>query len=222
MRVTLKGDYIWIEPISGREFDVAIGARVISAEGKRILIKDDDGKGGGITCEGRDDAAEFADIRSAMKVLLFTDNEIWDILTLLAALLHTGNINYRAAVIDNLDATEIPDHSNVARVAGLLGVPKQPLIDALTRKTLFAHGETVGTDQTMLAKLHKTHGSHRNYLKPKSDINTSFGLNHFAGIVFYDTRVTVVRVTFEWFRAEENKIMGTDIFVTYGACKLRI
>jgi myosin-7 len=40
----------------------------------------------------------------------------------------------------------------------------------------------------MLAKIHKTHGMHRNYLKPKSDINTSFGLNHFAGVVFYDTR----------------------------------
>lgn len=40
----LQGDYIWIEPISGREFDVAIGARVVSAEGKRILIKDDDGQ----------------------------------------------------------------------------------------------------------------------------------------------------------------------------------
>lgn len=276
--------------------------------------------GGSITCEGRDDAAEFADIRSAMKVLLFSDQEIWEILKLLAALLHIGNIKYKASVIDNLDATEIPDLTNVQRVASLLGVPKQPLIDALTRKTLFAHGETVvstlsrdqsvdvrdafvkgiygrlfvlivskinnaiyrpknsarsaigvldifgfenfhtnsfeqfcinyanenlqqffvqhifkleqeeynleainwqhiefvdnqdaldliaskqlnimalideeskfpkGTDQTMLAKLHKTHGSHRNYLKPKSDINTSFGLNHFAGVVFYDTR----------------------------------
>ncbi|XP_049856810.1 myosin-VIIa [Schistocerca gregaria] len=276
--------------------------------------------GGSITCEGRDDAAEFADIRSAMKVLLFTDQEIWEILKLLAALLHIGNIKYKAAVIDNLDATEIPDLSSVQRVAGLLGVPKQPLIDALTRKTIFASGETVvsslsrdqsvdvrdafvkgiygrlfvfivnkinnaiyrpkgsarsaigvldifgfenfntnsfeqfcinyanenlqqffvqhifkleqeeynleginwqhiefvdnqdaldliavkqlnimalideeskfpkGTDQTMLAKLHKTHGNHRNYLKPKSDINTSFGLNHFAGVVFYDTR----------------------------------
>jgi hypothetical protein len=50
-----------------------------------------------------------------------------------------------------------------------------------------------GTDQTMLAKLHKTHGSHRNYLKPKSDINTSFGLNHFAGVVFYDTRGEFLR-----------------------------
>lgn len=40
----------------------------------------------------------------------------------------------------------------------------------------------------MLAKMHKTHGNHRNYLKPKSDMNASFGLNHFAGVVFYDTR----------------------------------
>ncbi|XP_018795223.1 PREDICTED: myosin-VIIa [Bactrocera latifrons] len=272
-----------------------------------------------ITCEGRDDAAEFSDIRSAMKVLLFSDQEIWEIIKLLAALLHCGNIRYKATVVDNLDATEIPEHINVERVAALLGLPMQPLIDALTRRTLFAHGETVvstlsreqsvdvrdafvkgiygrmfvhivrkinsaifkprgtsrnaigvldifgfenfdqnsfeqfcinyanenlqqffvqhifkleqeeynheainwqhiefvdnqdaldliaikqlnimalideearfpkGTDHTMLAKLHKTHGAHKNYLKPKSDINTSFGLNHFAGVVFYDT-----------------------------------
>lgn len=277
-------------------------------------------QGGSFSCEGRDDAAEFADIRSAMKVLLFTEAEIWEILKLLAAVLHCGNIKYEATIVDNLDATEIIEQANVRRVANLLGVPIQSLIDALTRKTLFAHGETVvstlsrdqsvdirdafvkgiygrlfvtivkkinaaiyrpkatmrtaigvldifgfenfdhnsfeqfcinfanenlqqffvrhifkleqeeynheginwqhiefvdnqdaldlialkqlnimalideeskfpkGTDQTMLAKLHKTHGLHRNYLKPKSDINTSFGLNHFAGIVFYDTR----------------------------------
>lgn len=53
-----------------------------------------------------------------------------------------------------------------------------------------------GTDQTMLAKLHKTHGAHRNYLKPKSDINTSFGLNHFAGVVFYDTRGNLVNTSY--------------------------
>ena len=45
-----------------------------------------------------------------------------------------------------------------------------------------------GSDQTLLNKLHQKHGTNRNYLKPKSDINTSFGLNHFAGVVFYDTR----------------------------------
>ncbi len=48
-----------------------------------------------------------------------------------------------------------------------------------------------GSDQTLLNKLHQRHGTNRNYLKPKSDINTSFGLNHFAGVVFYDTRYLV-------------------------------
>lgn len=36
-------DNIWIEPVTGTEFDVAIGARVTSAEGRRIQVKDDDG-----------------------------------------------------------------------------------------------------------------------------------------------------------------------------------
>ena len=54
-----------------------------------------------------------------------------------------GNIHYKGKVIDNLDATDIPDKSNVDRVAGILGVDLQALIDALTSKTIFAQGETV-------------------------------------------------------------------------------
>ena len=100
-------------------------------------------QGGSTTCDGRDDNAEFADIRSAMKVLMFSDQDIWDILKILAALLHMGNINYKGKVIDNLDATDIPDKTNVDRVAAILGVDLQALIDALTSKTIFAQGETV-------------------------------------------------------------------------------
>ena len=40
----------------------------------------------------------------------------------------------------------------------------------------------------MLQKMHMQHGMNRQYLKPKSDLNASFGINHFAGVVFYDTR----------------------------------
>ena len=80
--------------------------------------------------------------RSAMKVLMFTDQEIWDILKILAALLHMGNIKYKGKVIDNLDATDIPDQTNVERVAAILGVNTKALISALTSKTLFAHGKT--------------------------------------------------------------------------------
>ena len=43
MVIVTRGDYIWIEPVSKREFDVAIGARVISAEGRKIQVVDDDG-----------------------------------------------------------------------------------------------------------------------------------------------------------------------------------
>ena len=57
-----------------------------------------------------------------MKVLMFTDQEIWDILKILSALLHMGNIKYKGKVIDNLDATDIPDQTNVERVASILGM----------------------------------------------------------------------------------------------------
>ena len=61
-------------------------------------------------------------------------------LQILAALLHMGNIKYKGKVVDNLDATDIPDHSNVERVAAILGVHKASLVDALTSKTIFAQG----------------------------------------------------------------------------------
>ena len=49
-----------------------------------------------------------------------------------------GNIKYKGKVIDNLDATDIPDHSNVERVAAILGVDKYKIVSALTSKTIVA------------------------------------------------------------------------------------
>lgn len=52
-----------------------------------------------MTCDGRNDAAEFADIRSAMKVLNFSDEETLNIIRLLAAILYLGNVKYKGLVI---------------------------------------------------------------------------------------------------------------------------
>lgn len=46
------------------------------------------------SCEGRNDAKEYAHIRSAMKILMFSDSEHWDISKLLAAILHLGNVEF--------------------------------------------------------------------------------------------------------------------------------
>lgn len=45
-----------------------------------------------------------------------------------------------------------------------------------------------GTDKTMLLKLHSTHGRNELYLQPKSELQRAFGVTHFAGNVFYNTR----------------------------------
>lgn len=42
-----------------------------------------------------------------------------------------------------------------------------------------------GTDATLLTKLHLTHGDKTIYRKPKYESTKSFGIQHFAGTVFY-------------------------------------
>uniref|UniRef100_A0A803VI05 Myosin VIIA n=1 Tax=Ficedula albicollis TaxID=59894 RepID=A0A803VI05_FICAL len=74
------------------------------------------------TCDGRDDSKEYANIRSAMKVLMFTDTENWEISKLLAAILHMGNLQYEARTYDNLDACEVVQSASLITAATLLEV----------------------------------------------------------------------------------------------------
>ncbi|KAK2490594.1 hypothetical protein MC885_014914 [Smutsia gigantea] len=227
-----------------------------------------------ITCEGREDSQEYANIRSAMKVLMFTATENWEISKLLAAILHLGNLQYEARTFENLDACEVLFSPSLATAASLLEVNPPDLMDCLTSRTLITRGETVstplsreqaldvrdafvkgiygrlfvwivdkinaaiykppsqdmknsrrsiglldifgfenfavnsfeqlcinfanehlqqffvrhGTDTTMLHKLNSKHKLNSNYVSPKNNHETQFGINHFAGVVYYESQ----------------------------------
>lgn len=96
-----------------------------------------------LKCDGRNESNEFNSIRGAMKVLNFSDIEINDIFQLLAAILHLGNLKYKSTTQNNMEAVEINDSALAIRISNLFGVEKQQLTNALTRKTIFAHGEKV-------------------------------------------------------------------------------
>ncbi|XP_060032699.1 unconventional myosin-VIIa isoform X5 [Erinaceus europaeus] len=98
-----------------------------------------------VTCEGREDSQEYASICSAMKVLLFTDTENWEISKLLAAILHLGNLQYEARTFENLDACEVLFSPSLATAASLLEVNPPDLMNCLTSRTLITRGETVST-----------------------------------------------------------------------------
>ncbi|EMP28603.1 Myosin-VIIa [Chelonia mydas] len=101
------------------------------------------------TCDGRDGRKEYANIRSAMKVLMFTDTENWEISKLLAAILHMGNLRYEARMYDNLDACEVVRSASLITAASLLEVDPQDVMNCLTSRTIITRGETVSTPLSM-------------------------------------------------------------------------
>lgn len=50
------------------------------------------------SCEGLDDAKDYAHVRSALKILMFSDSEHWDLSKLLATILHLGNVGFTGNV----------------------------------------------------------------------------------------------------------------------------
>lgn len=104
-----------------------------------------------LACDGRNDGQEFSDVRSAFKVLNFPESDVWGIFTLLAAILHIGNLKFKAYNFNNIESSEVADSVNSTRIASLLGVNKSVLCDALTRKTIVAHGDKIVSNISIAA-----------------------------------------------------------------------
>ena len=56
-------------------------------------------QGDAVVCESRNDAQGFAEINSAMKVLMFSDSEVWEIMKLLTAILNLGNLKFKSKIV---------------------------------------------------------------------------------------------------------------------------
>ncbi|CAH7099288.1 Myo7b [Phodopus roborovskii] len=93
--------------------------------------------------EGLSDAKDYAHVRSAMKILHFSDSENWDISKLLAAILHLGNVGFMAAVFENLDSSDVMETPAFSLAMKLLEVQNQALRDCLIKHTIPIRGEYV-------------------------------------------------------------------------------
>ncbi|XP_037837606.1 unconventional myosin-VI-like [Kryptolebias marmoratus] len=100
-------------------------------------------KGGCIVCEGRNDAKDFACIRSAIKTLTFSESQFQEILRLLAAILHLGNIRFEASTKHNLETSDVAksEHFNIA--SSLLEVQKTSMATSLTHRSFMTNRERV-------------------------------------------------------------------------------
>ncbi|KAM7388682.1 hypothetical protein PAMP_024842 [Pampus punctatissimus] len=158
------------------------------------------------SCEGRDDVKEFAHFRSALKILMFTDNDTWEICKLLAAMLHIGNVDFDATIVNNMEGCDIHSSSHFDMVSKLLEVDPKKLEKSLIERSFMTIRENVtklltsaqavdgrdafvkGTDTTMLQKMNQVHGKGDIYIPPKNNYETQFGIQHFAGVVNYDSK----------------------------------
>uniref|UniRef100_A0A672ZFW3 Myosin VIIBb n=1 Tax=Sphaeramia orbicularis TaxID=375764 RepID=A0A672ZFW3_9TELE len=96
-------------------------------------------KGDCITCDGRDDAEDYKRICSAMKILTFSEHQCQDILKLLAAILHLGNVCFEGEW--TLDDVSKSEHFSIT--ASLLEVQKSSLAKSLTHRSFMTNTERV-------------------------------------------------------------------------------
>ncbi|XP_078265910.1 unconventional myosin-VIIa-like [Rhinoraja longicauda] len=97
------------------------------------------------SCTGHDDFGHYADICSAMKILMFSDKEQWEIHKLLAAVLHLGNLKFQAAVYNNLDCCELLSSNHLSMATKLLEVDLQELENGMINRSILVRGESVST-----------------------------------------------------------------------------
>ncbi|KAF8978607.1 hypothetical protein BGZ46_006282 [Entomortierella lignicola] len=87
------------------------------------------------TLPGVDDVADFANLKTALKVLGFQKKQVGQIFQLLAAVLHLGNLTFMEDTTHANDACVVKNVDTLIFVADILGVDPNALQNTLTYKT---------------------------------------------------------------------------------------
>ncbi|XP_018413949.1 PREDICTED: unconventional myosin-X [Nanorana parkeri] len=95
---------------------------------------------GCITDESISDKETFQEVKTAMKVMQFTPENVREVLRLLAGILHLGNIQFMTA-----GGAQICTKTALGRTAELLGLDSEQLTEALTHKSMILRGEEIST-----------------------------------------------------------------------------
>uniref|UniRef100_A0A674CKG4 Unconventional myosin-VIIa-like n=1 Tax=Salmo trutta TaxID=8032 RepID=A0A674CKG4_SALTR len=100
-------------------------------------------RGDCVVCDGRDDAKDYTRIRTALKILTFTETHCWAILKLLSALLHLGNVSFEASILDNMESSDVSSSDHFTIAAKLLEVQPASLGMSLTYRSFMTNRERV-------------------------------------------------------------------------------
>ncbi|XP_026169030.1 unconventional myosin-VIIa-like [Mastacembelus armatus] len=100
-------------------------------------------KGDCIMCESRDDAKDYNRVCSGMKILTFSENQCQEILELLAAILHLGNVSFNATTQNNLETSDVCKSEHFSMAASLLQVQTSSLANSLTHRSFMTNRERV-------------------------------------------------------------------------------
>ncbi|OXU26252.1 hypothetical protein TSAR_006991 [Trichomalopsis sarcophagae] len=95
------------------------------------------------TCNNRNNAKTFADVKAAAQVLHYDEEAFSNVIRLLAMILHLGNVKYKATTIEHTDATEIHDQVSLKRLSEFLGVDEKTINIVLTKRSLLVNEELV-------------------------------------------------------------------------------
>ncbi|XP_077413227.1 unconventional myosin-X [Vanacampus margaritifer] len=90
------------------------------------------------------DNGTFQEVLNAMRTMQFTEENIGEILRLLAGILHAGNIDFMTA-----GGAQITSKSALSRTAELLGLNSDQLAEVLTHRSMILRGEEISTPLTI-------------------------------------------------------------------------